>query len=261
MGRVRSLRPFDPILFIMKSTVFSRSLLILSLSAFFLSSVQAAPSADEMIAKAREFLGGDERLAAVQTLQYTGDFVGADGTTATIEILLQKPLLQRITLVREDRGQRTVLGEFESWIEIFDPANPERKNIILQDDPRAVRELRATTWENLYFFSGLSQRGGRVESLGMSDMEGRSLMGLNFRHRGGVNFTRYFDPASGELVFTKSDQTRIREEGHQTVNGIRFPVKVITERNGELLHTVTFTSIKVNEPIPEEVFTFPRIRR
>lgn len=243
------------------SAVFS-CLAALLVSGLLLSPAQAAPSTDEVIAKARAFLGGSESLAAIETLQYEGNFRGADGTEATIEILLQKPLLQRITLVREDRGQRTVLGEFESWIEIFDPENPERRNVILQDDARAVRELRATTWENLYFFEGLNRRGGSVENLGLSEIEGRTVVGLVFKHRGGIRFERYFDPETGQLLWTKSDDnTRIREEGTQQVAGIRFPERVITERNGEVLHTVEFHSVKVNEAIPAEKFAFPRISR
>ncbi|MCC5790257.1 MAG: hypothetical protein JJT75_11525 [Opitutales bacterium] len=215
------------------------------------------PEADEVIAKAREFLGGDDRLAAIETLRYEGTFETREGATGEVTIELAKPLLQRLTVARDDRVQETVLGAYEGWVSEFLAENPRRRNVAVMDAGR-IRELRANTWENLYFYKNIERRRGSVDNLGFHEIDGRETVGLAFNHRGGYTFTRYFDPETGELVHTKTGEgTTLREEGEKVVDGIRFPERVVTLSDGEVVHTVTFTNIEVNPEFPEKTFAFP----
>lgn len=215
------------------------------------------PEAEEVIAKAREFLGGDDRLESIETLRYEGTFETREGATGEVKIELAKPLLQRLTVARDGRVQETVLGAHEGWVSEFLAENPRRRNVAIMDAQR-IRELRANTWENLYFYKNIERRRGNVENLGFHEIDGQETVGLAFNHRGGYTFTRYFDPATGELVHTETGEgTSIREEGEKVVDGIRFPEKVVTLSDGEVVHTVTFTNIEVNPEFPDKTFAFP----
>lgn len=237
-----------------------RILCLLSFPFFSVLALQGqTPSNDEIIAQAREFLGGEERLSAIETLRYEGTFETSEGLTGEVTIELAKPLLQRLTVSRDGRVQETVLGSYEGWVSEFLAENPRRRNVAIMDS-RRIRELRANTWENLYFYKNIESRRGSVESLGFKEIDGVQAVGLAFHHRGGYSFIRYFHPETGKLLHTETGEgTTIREEGEKIVDGIRFPEKVITMSNGEIVHTVVFTKIEVNPDLSPDTFTFPTV--
>ena len=69
---------------------------------------------------------------------------------------------QRIIKTSPTINETTVLDDLEAWERIQDVTNQSRWRLTLLA-PDLVKKLRANTWENLNFFQGLEQRGGRVE--------------------------------------------------------------------------------------------------
>jgi hypothetical protein len=229
-----------------------------------------------VIAKARAYLGPDAALDGVKSVHYTGTLVTAEDTPegpkpveAVVEIIFQKPYQQRIVATSdkkvgdavEQRVEITALDNYEGWHRVQDAKDPRRWNMDLlkKED---VKRLRANTWENLSFYRGLEQSGGKIDDMGPSSVNGIACQKLAFRHEPGIVFFRYFDLTTGRLVLTETEQGgSIREEGELMVNGIRFPKKVITTTKmvdgKERSVTVNFEKVTVNETFADTLFSIP----
>jgi hypothetical protein len=191
---------------------------------------------------------------------------GAKRATAAIDIIFQKPNQQRILATGSDSVETTALSGYSAWQRIQDAANLSSWKRLSVLRPDQIKLLRANTWENLYFFKGIDQCGGHVEVLGSAKVDGQPAVKVAFVHEVGIVFYRYFDPATGKLLLTETEQGgSIREEGEIIVNGLRFPQKVTQTVKGvdakgqpaEQKLVMTFDKITLNETFPEDLFDLP----
>lgn len=248
---------------------------VLALAVVFLASAaaRAAASAEQVIARARATVGSEASLKSLESLHYYGTLT----TTATdenganhdvkvaIEIVFQRPYRQRIVATSENKIEITALDDYEGWQREQDPADANRWRMTLLSGEQ-IKRLRANTWENLSFFSGIEQRHGNLKDLGTAEVDGKSCRKLAFEHGDGIVFTRYFDEASGRLLLTETENgIRIREEGELLVDGIRFPSKIISTSalpdGSERTVTIVFDKVIVNEPLADSLFTVPSVTR
>lgn len=219
--------------------------------------LHATPSAEEMVAKAREYLGGDAVLDRVTSVYYEGDFETGEGDTGTIKITFQRPLQQRIEVLRGDLGEVTALNDFDGWRMLYDLNDKSRWSMTLLDPPN-IRELQANTWENLNFFKGIEARRGRVEAEGLVEVDEKQTMKLVFHHPRGIVFTRFFCVETGRLMMTQTNEgSEIREQGEVRVGGIVFPETLTMKRDGKVINRVRFREIRVNEKFEDSLFDIP----
>ena len=249
--------------------------LLLALAVVFVSAAasHAASSVDQVIARARATVGSEASLKALESLHYTGTRT----TTATnekgearevkvaIEIIFQRPYRQRIVATSENKIEITALDDYEGWQREQDPSDSNRWRLTLLSAEQ-IKRLRANTWENLSFFSGIEQRRGTVNDLGSTTLDGKSCRKLAFDHGDGIVFTRYFDDASGRLLLTETENgIRILEEAEIMVDGIRFPRKIISisklADGSERTVSIAFDTIVVNKPLADSLFTMPAMSR
>jgi hypothetical protein len=230
-----------------------------------LATVRADSAA--VIGKAREFLGGEKALNSVTSVHYVGKLEtveetkdGPKPTSCGIEIIFQKPYQQRITLTTDAIIGVTGLDQYESWQSQESRAGGERR--VDFHNKEQLKRFQASTWENLNFFAGTEARGGRVEDGGVVEKEGQKLYKVNFIHAPGIEFTRYFDEATGQLKLTETANSAIREEGSIAATGVRFPKKIFQVDhlpNGKnQVVTITFDKITINETFPSELFRAPQ---
>jgi hypothetical protein len=232
------------------------SILIMVLAAPFL---QADRPTEEVIAKARQYLGGDTALDAVSSISYEGDFTTGDGATGTMKIIFQKPLQQRVEIFRDDMAEVSALNDFDGWRKVYDVNDESRWTMELLD-PDRIRELQANTWENLSFFRGIEKRRGWIENKGAAEIDGRKAVQLVFHYPRGVAFTRFFDVEDGRLLATRTQENaEIREHGTIRVNGVVFPEKITMSRDGKVLNEIRFRNIKLNEKFDHSLFDIPSL--
>jgi len=227
------------------------------------SSALCAADLADTIVKARGYLGPEGTLDGVHSVHFVGTLATDDNRTATIEIIFQKPYRQRIVTSSVERREITALDDYEGWQRIEDPKDPARwrMNLLSKDQ---VKRLRSNTLENLSFFRGIERRGGRIEDLGIVDVNGRSANKVSFIHDSGSVFTRYFDETTGKLILTETEQGgSIREDGEILANGLRFPKKIVTisktEGGKERSVSIEFQTVTVNEAFADELFAVPQI--
>jgi hypothetical protein len=237
--------------------------------------VLASAAELEIIAKARARIGSEAAINGVKSIHYVGTMVTADPadptkqTRAAIDIVFQKNDLQRIRGVSDKIIETTGLDGYEAWQRKQDAADAlNYRQMVLGLD--TVKRLRANTWETLAFFRGIEGRGGRVEDLGSTTIDGIACRKVAFIHAPNIVFTRYFDLATGRLVFTETENGgTLREQGEIIEAGLKFPKTLITtnqvkEQNGpnkgkEYTQTVTINveKVTVNEVFAPEFFAVP----
>lgn len=230
------------------------------LTVLFLAPLlQAAPATEEVIAKAREFLGGDAALDEIRSIYYEADFTTAEGEKGTLKIIFQKPLQQRVEVVRGEVGEVTALNDFDGWRKAFDVTDERKWSMTLLESAK-IRELQANTWENLNFFRGIEKRRGWIEEKGLTEVDGRQSMELVFHHPQGVRFIRFFDVETGRLLKTETHEgAEIRETGEIRVNGVLFPETITMSREGEVLNEIRFREVKLNERFDDSLFDVPSL--
>lgn len=229
----------------------------------------AAMAADEppIIAKARAFIGAEKVLNEIKSVHYLGTLVTGDPadpakqTKAAMEITFQRPEQQRIVATSDKMIEITALDGYEGWQRVQDPKDPAKWRQTLLG-PDQIKRLRANTWENLAYFRGIEKVGGRLEDLGAATIDGVACQKLAFIHAPNIVFYRYFDVATGRLVFTETEAGgSIREQGEVVVHGVRFPRSIVTQtksREGKLVTvTITFDKISINETFPAQQFAVP----
>jgi len=218
-----------------------------------------AQGVEQVIAKARSYLGTEAALGAVKNIHFTG-FIQVDATTRVpVEIVFQKDYQQRITVTGSKVIETTALDGYDAWQKRANPLNLAQWQVTLLDAVQ-VKRLRANTWENLNFFAGLERKGGTVQLQGESNVDGVTCVTLAFIHDSDIVFQRFFDKSSGRLIKTVTENgAEIREEGEVHVNGIRFPQKVINKAASGQVTTISFEKINLNEPIPSSDFAVPAL--
>lgn len=252
-----------------------RSLILASLT-FLLTvpALPAAPTAEQWIAKARSYLGTEASLNAVSSVRITGKLhlvdkipSAEDKTRLTehpvdlpVEIVFQKPFQQRITITRPGVIITDALDGYDAWQKRTDPKNPSQWHLTLLD-PRGIKSLRANTWENLNFYRGLEKQGGSVQVDGDQSVDGIDCVKLSFIHGSNLVFQRFLEKATGRLIKTVTENgTEIREEGVMTIQGIRYPRKVINKSPEGEITTIDFEQVVLNERIPAEEFAVPALQ-
>lgn len=248
-------------------------------SAFLFAALLIAPlqvgfaddRVDEWIAKARAAVGSESALNAINSVRFIGTVETvqkiaskedpAKTTDAIIrlgiDISFQKPYRQRI-VVRSDKSvETTVLDGYDGWFRRAETGGEDKEQLILLDSAQ-IKRLRAKTWDELSFYRGIEERGGRVVLQADAEVDGKACAVLAFVHSDSISFTRYFDKATGLLIKTITEVGgEIREEGEIRVNGIRYPKILVTKAPDGQAATITFESIKVNEPLPAAEFAMP----
>ena len=233
-----------------------------------------APTADQIIAQARAYLGGDAALSAVNSIHFSG-VVETDKVTPAglktekvgIDIILQKPYQQRIVVTGSESIETTALDDYTAWQRTQKVGDRYRWKLSVLG-PDQIKWLRANTWEDLHFFKGIEERGGTVEVLGSAAADGHPAVKLAFTHDAGIVYTHYFDPETGKLLLSETTHGEsIRTETEIMVNGLRFPQRIIQTAKGlddkgqpaEGKLVMTFDKITLNETFPESYFELPLV--
>ncbi len=235
-------------------------LLLATLAAFVAGPLRAADSVEQVLAKARAYLGSESALNAVSTIHFTGALEVDATTRLPVDIIFQKPYQQRILVTGPKVIEVTALDGYDAWQKRTNPANPTQWQVTLLDAGQ-VNRLRANTWENLSFFTGIEKKGGRVQAGGDATVDGIACTKLSFIHADNIVFVRYFDKATGRLVKTETEAgAEIREEGEMIVKGVRFPRKVINKAGNGQTTTIAFDKVELNQPVAGTEFAVPTFK-
>jgi hypothetical protein len=242
-----------------------------AVGAALVLSVLAHAAEPAIIAKARARIGPEAAIEAVKSIHYVGTLVTADPadptkqSRAAIDIVFQKADQQRIRATSDKMIETTALDGYDAWMRKQDAADPTKwQQTYLKADQ--IKRLRANTWETLGFFRGLDTHGGRLEEQGAVTIEGTACQKIAFIHASNIIFYRYFDSATGRLVYTETEAgSTIREQGELLSAGLRFPKTLVTTNklpSGQTQSvTINIEKVTVNEVFPASFFAVPALSK
>jgi hypothetical protein len=219
-----------------------------------------------VIGLARAYLGPDSTLDGVTSIHFSGtldrvdpDHPGTGPLHTTLDMVFSKPWQQRQVVRASKVTETTVLDGYDAWDRLQDNADASKFRMRWLAPPE-IKSLRANTWENLHFFRGI-ESGASIDDKGPTTVDGIACERVDFIHGADDIFQRYFDRDTGRLVQSIRNGETIRESGEIMVDGVRFPktiVSVIRTASGkDLVSTVTFDSIVLNEPLGRDLFAAP----
>jgi outer membrane lipoprotein-sorting protein len=232
-----------------------------------LLSLASAPSfavtVDELIAKHIEARGGDEKMKAIQSLQFTGKLELTGDFTAEFSMIrwIKRPdrvrtdaTLQGLTSVRAWDGH-------EGWAisPLFGRKEPER---ISRDESKDLIEIADIDGPLI----DSATKGYRIDYLGTEDLEGTEAHKLRVTTNDGDVQYVYLDPdyylvirvlyrrsVRGAQVETETDFGN-----YEKVNGVYFPFSIDSgPKGGEKTRKITIDKAEANVVLSDMLFQFP----
>ncbi len=239
----------------------ARFALLALVAAPLVAQTPAAPTADEVVAKYVDKVGGIQKIEAVKTLKRTGKYHGGGGFEAKFVELSKRP-----DLVREELTFQGMTGvnawdgktgwKIEPWQGKKDPeplAEDELKDIIEDSvfDGQLVR---------------YKEKGNTIEFAGAEPVEGSDTWKLKVTLKNGDVSYYYMD--TEDLVPIKIEQKRMIRGAEQVidifpgdykaVDGWYIPHSFEQGRPGSSQRsTFVFEKIEANVPIDDSLFAKP----
>ena len=218
-----------------------------------------APSADQILDKYLEALGGAQRVASLTSLAAKGTTVGygLDAEKRPVEIFAKAPN-QRATIIQEEKGTTTTIYDGRSgWI-----AAP---NLPLPVLPLTGGELDGAGLDAaLSFPARIKQAFTRWRVGEPVDIEDREVQVLQGTTAAGNIATLYFDSKSGLLVrmirYARSPvgrlPTQIDYSDYRDIAGVKMPFRwTVLWLDGR--ETVGLTEVRPNVAIDNAKFAKP----
>ncbi len=212
----------------------------------------------QIIERARAKVGSERALDGLTTLQFVGriDSVATKVPDATIVMIARKPCSQRLEVRMGDIVESTILHGAEGCVvrtSISQSASQMRLLV-----PEELLRIKFSTRQFFSFFRPHSKKSERVSYQGIESYRGVRSHKLVYQYPDGMKTIRYFSVVDDNLIATVTDSgVESVGIGEQIVEGIKFPQKLEYYENGQMLHAIIFTDIKVNKPLTEGIFDIP----
>ncbi len=242
----------------------SREFLIATLAAC-VPLVLAAPAetpltADQIVQKHIEALGGAEKLNAIQTLVVSGKASILGQTEAPLTIQVKRPNRMRLEIVFQGKKIVQAFDGSTAWtLNPLISAEPKESG---EEDTRAAQESSDFIGGNLVDYKS---RGNTVELVDQEDIEGIAVYKLKITKKSGSIEYDYLDVKSFLPVKTEGRRTQLGQEvlyeskiaNYKTVEGVLMPFNLTQLVNGRLAMEITVEKMDANVALDEAVFKMP----
>lgn len=238
--------------------------LVAGLAAYALL-LPAAPeetplTADQIVQKHVEAIGGTAKLNAIQTLVVTGTASILGQTEAPLTIQVKRPNLMRLEINYQGKKVVQAFDGTTAWV-INPLVNPEPQESS-EADTRAAQESSDFIGGNLVDYKS---KGSTVELVNKEDIEGTAVYKLKITKKSGTVEYDYLDAGSFLPIRTQGRRTQFGQEvlyeskiaDYKPVQGVLMPFSVKQLVNGRLAMEITIAKMDANVPVDETVFKLP----
>ncbi len=218
----------------------------------FIESVNAQ-TADEVVDKYVSAMGGKEKLASLKSVKKTGGLT-VQGTDVGIVVTALNGVGSRtdISVMGQEGFQIFTPAKGWSFMPFMGQASPDS---ISADDLAASQQM--TDLQGMLF--NYKEKGSQVVLAGKENVEAAECYKLQLTNKAGKLYTFFVDAKTGYCVklITKSKASGTEEDVvtnyfdfRKTDDGYVFPFSQTNARG-----TIVFSSIEVNKPVDEKIFT------
>lgn len=220
-----------------------------------------AQTADEIIEKHLQAMGGKDKIKAVQSERLTGKMTLGQGMEAPFTMEMARP--------NKTRMEFTIQGM--TGIQAFDGTTGWSVMPFMgKTEPEAMPAEDATKMQEQSDIDGLlvdyKEKGRQVEYAGKEDLEGTPVHKLKVTQKSGDVVFVYID-AEQYMLLKQAGKTKIRGQevesettfgDFKTVDGLIFPHSIEQKAQGMPAGMVmTISKIEVNPSLGEARFTMP----
>ncbi len=240
---------------------------VLSLVAFLVIAVQGfqAQTADEVINKYFESVGGIDKWKSLKSMKMTGNLVMQMGEFG---FTIYRKAPNKFKIVLDIQGQEIIPQAFDgetAWM-INPFAGSSSASKIPEDQVQAVKD--ESEFEDP--FIDYKSKGYDLSYEGTADVAGAECNVVRLiKHKGvegqEMSSDYYFDKATNLqiMVKQKSAQSMGQEieiylsDYQELPNGLLMPFVMDTQMQGQSVQKLNFTGVTVNEDIADDIFKFP----
>lgn len=234
-----------------------------------LSNVLFAQSADDVINKYIQVVGGADKLAAIKDIKMSGKVkVPSQGLELPVVMLQKAPNKQKMTMTFQ--GKEIVQPAFDgevAWQTNFMTMKAEKMET--EDSENLKKDLDFPDP-----FLNYKSKGYSATLEGEETIEGVACHKIKLTKKPvkvdgkeEEDFSYYFfDKENGVPVMTRSVGKKGPMKGvttesfmsdYQEVNGLYFPFTINQKVNGQVAASISITKIELNVNIEDKEFTFP----
>lgn len=217
------------------------------------------PSVDVVLSNYYRAVGGLERIRAVSSRKMMGHVAGADGTEATVTLLLKRPMKMRSEFTMEGMTNIQAFDGEQAWM--FAPMMGQTEPMPLPPDIADAVRGEADFDGPLVDYQ---QKGNRISVLGTADVEGVGAVKLEIVLQNGEVTVYYLHAETFLPIKTESDRSVQGMPMHvetllgdyREVDGLMVPFSIRILQGGET-QTLTIDTIEHNLEIDDALFRMP----
>ena len=223
------------------------------------------PSADDLIAKYLEAIGGRDKLKAVKTMRMSGKMTMGQGMEAPVTMEMMRPSSMRMEFTFQ--GMTGIQGFDGSHGWMVMPFSGKT-------DPEPIPEDMAKEFKEQADFEGplvdYKEKGSTVELLGKETVEGAETYKLKVTKKDGDVQVTYLD-AEYFLPIKEASKRKIQGNDvevetslgdYKEVNGLKFAHSIEARAKGAPgAQTITVEKIEINPTIDPSRFQMPEKKK
>lgn len=218
----------------------------------FAGMVAKAQTADEVVQKYLNAIGGEAAWRKVNTMKATGA-INAQGTEITLTLITANGKGFRTDYTVMGMSGYSIITPNAGWY--FNPGGGQTKAEPMTPDQVKQSQDQLDLQGELVDYK---KKGHKVEFLGKDELEGTDCYKLKLVTKSGKEETWYIDQSNNYLIRSVAKQTIDGKEVESATNfsnyqkldgGIVFPMTLGTE-NGE----INLSKVEINQPVDDKVF-------
>jgi outer membrane lipoprotein-sorting protein len=218
-------------------------------------------TADQIVQKHVEALGGAAKLNAIQTLVVIGKASILGQTEAALTIQVKRPNLLRLEITLDGRKVVQAFDGTTAWT--INPMTGSGPKPSSDEDTRAAQESSDFIGGNLVDWKS---KGNTVELVDKEDVGGVAVYKLMITKKSGSVEYDYLDAKSFLPIRTQGKRRQFDQEilyeseiaDYKPVQGVLMPFNVKQLVNGRLAMEITVERMDVNVALNEAVFKMPQ---
>lgn len=232
---------------------------------FFLVSVTCFPlraqTADEVIKKYIEFIGGEKKWKSVKTLITSGEY-NYGGIKFPFTSYAKRPNLYKFVVPFEGKYYAQAFDGKKGWkIDAF--KNETAPTILTGKTAQSMANEADVELEDA--FIQYKRKGQHVILEGKDTVEGKVCVNVKLVRQNGEVENYYFDDQTSALLMKKcaSKNAELQEtilntaySDYREVDGVKIPFKRVSKSNDQLILEVTVAKAEVNVPIQDDEFLY-----
>jgi outer membrane lipoprotein-sorting protein len=243
-----------------------KKLFAILLFSFLSLTATRSQTVDGILDKYFENIGGIEKCKAIKTMKMTGQIPTPQGEF-TFEMSRKAPNKTIVTV--DVMGQKIIPQAFDGTVAwMINPFTGNSDAQIMPEEQAKSMKLDAVLEDP---FIDYTVKGHEVTYEGTGDVEGTPVHILKMvRNKGKADealSTTYFDSNSYLPVMQKQkiyneqagdQEVEIYMSDYQDIGeGLMMPFNMDTRMNSQSVQAIKFTTITINQEIPDSLFTFP----